>query len=281
VAVQERALVAPQDALIAPHPLVAPDGARAAPEESRGEAQAERRGGVPATPGNDDSEPSSLVRLPSALQERIRSELWGEAWARVREAMARAARARAAGREDGLLAPMDESASAEAEGPDAWELARLPSDGRAPRIRASARRGGAAENGGDAERDGSATALDPGDASQGDADAGGAGQGDADGGGVAGAGDGSDPDLFGAPSDDLSGPGSAFELGLVARTRARREGARAPVGEAPPPETDARPELARRQRRESALHRMAVPPAYEAIVREVFAHRPVDGDARP
>jgi len=67
-------------------------------------------------------------------------------------------------------------------------------------------------------------------------------------------------------------------LSLAARRRADRTTARRAVGAAPAPDADARPELAAGQHRESAAHRMAVPAAYETVVREVFAHRRAESE---
>jgi hypothetical protein len=93
----------------------------------------------------------------------------------------------------------------------------------------------------------------------------------ADGGATAG--DGAGPALYGKPDVDTGAATASFELSLAARMRALRGGDRPPGGPAPPADPDARPELAGDQRRESAAHRMAVPAAYEPVVREVFAHR--------
>jgi hypothetical protein len=52
----------------------------------------------------------------------------------------------------------------------------------------------------------------------------------------------------------------------------RGAGPRPPSGEAPAEPPDERPDLAARQRREDATHRMPIGPEYERIVRALFAH---------
>src|SRR5439155_490423 len=64
-----------------------------------------------------------------------------------------------------------------------------------------------------------------------------------------------------------------FDLPLAARVRALGGGPAPLFGEAPPPAPDARPDLAAAQRRDAPVPKMGVPPAYEAAVRALFAHR--------
>jgi hypothetical protein len=96
---------------------------------------------------------------------------------------------------------------------------------------------------------------------------------------AAGAGNDTDPDLFGPPSARRSGAAAMFELALAAPVRTRRGAPRRVSGEAPPAAPDKRPELGASQREHEPVSKMAVPPAYEAIVREVFAHRATAGEA--
>jgi hypothetical protein len=88
----------------------------------------------------------------------------------------------------------------------------------------------------------------------------------------AGAGTGTDPDLFGATTIDGDPDEGHFALGLAARVRTSHEQPRRPSGDAPPAASDEHPELADLQRPDVPFHRMAVPSAYAAIVRAVFAH---------
>jgi len=98
---------------------------------------------------------------------------------------------------------------------------------------------------------------------------------------AAGAGTGSDPDLFGpATTPELVDEGR-FALGLAARVRTVQSGPRPPTGDAPDALPDARPTLAVRQRPDEPAHRVTVPPAYAAIVRDAFAHRGHEGDVQP
>ena len=63
------------------------------------------------------------------------------------------------------------------------------------------------------------------------------------------------------------------------KRRSSHGGTRRASGEPPPAGTDAHPDLARGGRPEHAIRRMPVPPAYEAIVRAVFAHRDIPVEA--
>jgi hypothetical protein len=88
-----------------------------------------------------------------------------------------------------------------------------------------------------------------------------------------GAGAGSDPDLFGPATNDADPDEGHFALGLAARVRATHQGPRRPTGDAPAASSDEHPELAGLQRPDVPFHRASVPPAYDAVVRAVFAHR--------
>ena len=208
-------------------------------------------------PVRDDT-PSSLASFSSRLQENVRQQVWGKAWERVRDALARAG---TSGRGD-----------AEGDGDDAAELAandlvdaesagtngsgapqRRPGVGKQP-----------AED--DDTASGRTDAAPPEDEAETRSD-------EAGGQGGGGAGTGTAPNLFGGSSVDTAGTGS-FELALAARMRADRTRGRRGTGAAgPSADPDAQPALAADQRRETAAHRMTVPAAYETVVREVFAHR--------
>lgn len=229
--------------------------------------------GGPAAPATgdgagDSDDDSKLTQLSSALQESVRRQVWGKAWERVRDALARAATPRES--DQGTPASeVDEAMNAESG--EEWEAARAPSGELVRRRRPgigqqpSTRGDDAAEKTEDQAPDSSATNEQ--DQNEGDGDGG------------AGAGNGTAPDLFGGAPADRDGDAS-FELALAARMRT--DGGRGTSASGPPPEAapDARPVLAGDQRRESAAHRMTVPASYETVVREVFAHRHADGATR-
>jgi hypothetical protein len=203
---------------------------------------------------------STLTRLSSALQENVRQQIWGKAWERVRDTLARASTSSGSRSHDPPTEYGDEGTTDESE---EWEIARAPS-GELTRRR---RPGNAGQSGAGGEE--RADAPGPDVASR---PAGGAGESDDDANG-GGAGNTTSPGtLFGAPSADTDAANGSFELSLAARMRADRERGRRAAGPPPDADPDARPVLAADQRRESAAHRMAVPAAYETVVREVFAH---------
>jgi len=217
--------------------------------------------------GDDDS---MLTRLPSALQENVRQQVWGKAWERVRDALARAGTSSGGSRSHDTTTEYGDESGIDADDNEEWEIARAPSGEMTRRRRPGIGRQPAAR--GD---DGTAEATNADAANR--PTAGNGGSDDGEGGG--GAGNGTSPgDLFGAASVDGGPANDSFELSLAARMRADRTGARRGAGRAPDPDADARPELAADQRRESAAHRMAVPAAYETVVREVFAHRRTESE---
>jgi len=206
-----------------------------------------------AQPDEDDV---ALSRLPGALQERIRQRLWGEDRERAREAMERAELGVSAERED--ASPRADRLADASDPEERWAVARRPPAGTKPRAgegaaaaaneapggnQVAARGDGARE----AERDGGAGAA-------------------------AGAGTGTDPHLLGEASAERAAR-ARFDLPLAARVRALGGGPAPLSGEAPPPAPDARPDLAAAQRRDAPVPKMGVPPAYEAAVRALFAHR--------
>ncbi|MBI3771050.1 MAG: hypothetical protein HY271_21470 [Deltaproteobacteria bacterium] len=222
--------------------------------------------------GEDDS---TLARVSSGLQDRIRRELWGREWERARDAMARAerdaARSARAGRAPGTHAGA--SGDDRTDSDDGWETAGLP----------SARHGGRRPSAFGAARTGRATDAD-------DAEAAARGLGEdhdtttvSSGSGepAPGAGNETDPNLFGAPTELDPHGRDTFELAISAPVRAQRAGSRRATGEPPAADADGHPELARAAHTEHAIRRMPVPPAYEAIVREVFAHHDVAPDTHP
>jgi hypothetical protein len=224
-------------------------------------------GGAGSSPATDDArdDESALTQLSSAVQENVRQQVWGKAWERVRDALARAGTSRSGTEHDGHSATGDarEDTTDDLDGAEAndWDLARAPSD------RNRRRTGRSAADPSDAPDDQHSDRSD-GDQAEPDAGAGEGGEGSAS------AGNGTSPgDLFdGAPVAPGAGNAS-FELSLAARMRNDRSGHKRGGGPAPDADPDARPALGSEQRRESAAHRMAVPAAYEHVVREVFAHR--------
>ena len=93
-----------------------------------------------------------------------------------------------------------------------------------------------------------------------------------DGAGASGAGTGTDPALYGPAREQDQAPTDHFELGIAARVRTRHVAPNPPTGDTPPAAPDEHPTLGPRQRTEVAVRRMIVPPAYEPVVRQMFAH---------
>ncbi|MCC6765842.1 MAG: hypothetical protein IT293_14385 [Deltaproteobacteria bacterium] len=226
-AVGDRVIVAPNAPGAAPRDAGRPD--------SRGPARADSR----------------LTQLSSALQENVREQVWGTAWERVRDALARAG---ASGAEPVAGEDAIDDAELDVVGADDARLAQRE------------RRGGEGRGGreaGDDREDSDPTAAaadgnEPRDGSD----------------GVSGAGNDTSPgDLFTGASVDTSDTNASFELSLAARMRNDQAGRRQAGGAAPDADPDAHPALAADQRREAAAHRMPIPAAYEQVVREVFAHR--------
>jgi hypothetical protein len=254
--------------------LLAPRLRPPAPEVFYGEAVPEGAGRLRAVPGRvlftptRDAERLATAPAPSLtaeLQERIRRRVWGRDWEATREAMARmASEQQARGGESERRSSPGRDGDADAE--QGWDLARpAPSRGEAgtpERVAAPGREPG--------EQDG-ATRPDP-DRRAEDRDA--IGTGDA----ARGAGTTPDPRLLGPATEPRPGR-ETFDVPIVARVRSLGGGPRPPSGEAPPAAPDARPDLGAGQRRDAPVARMDVPPAYEEIVRNVFAHR--GGDRAP
>jgi len=248
VAIAPRLLPAPPEIVVADTPLVAADTRGLATRGDR--LVVGRDGGIRGGDGVHDGHATRAIgggdganatSWPTIAQERIRRSLWGEAWDRVRDELARAeeTRRRAAGRTGRQ--------------PDARLATRGGRPGSEPAI--------AAEQGlaNDAGAEPPATDED-------------GGNGIATAGPGSGAGDATDDRLFGSPQDEVHTAADPFALALAARVHTRGAGPRPPSGEAPEASPDERPDLAARQRREDAAHRMSVGPAYERIVRSLYAH---------
>lgn len=251
--------------------VVAPSSEGARPSGER-----DRKPGATADDDDtaNDGDDSALARLSDALQDRIRRDLWGREWQVARDAMERAARAeerraRRAAR-DGAS---DDGSDLDAQGSEQpWETAGLPATRRAPRPGAG---GGEARQGQANETsDADAQARGLGDDDQDRRVGSGAGE------PVPGAGNETDPHLFGAPTAvDGTREASSFELAINAPVRAQRNAPKHGGGEPPPASDDAHPALTRAARQEHAVRRMPVPSGYETIVREMFAHRDTTREA--
>lgn len=188
-------------------------------------------------------DPTGLAGLPLTLRDRLRDALWGTDWAELPPAAtARAER------------PADTGRVPRRRSDDDTRLASLPSEDR----------------GKEEEMEGEE--VDPPDRNPPDTPEPGTDDTAGEGAPGPGAGTGTDPNLLGTPTEPADGR-TTFELALGARVRARRERPHRSADEAPPAEPDARPALGASERRAAAVHRMPVPPAYEAIVRAAFAHR--------
>lgn len=222
---------------------------------SQAAGSAGRAASAGASDGDDDS---SLTKLASALQENVRQQVWGKAWERIRDQLARSVGGGAlAASDDG-----DARATEDGTGDDGDAELAQAGDGAPHRrsTRAEPTRDDAAER---AANDASPS---PSDATDDDAEAHDTGGG--------GAGNGTSPgDLFGGAPVATGARDGSFELSLAARMKSDHAGHRGGGAPAPDADPDARPALGPEQRREAAAHRMAVPAAYEQVVREVFAHR--------
>ena len=244
-----------------------------------GQARSPRDGPLapPANPvpGERDTvasdESSLLARLPGELQEQIRKHLWGETWDRTRNALARAEREAGGAGEPAPGEPFPGPGDADEE---PWELARRPPDDEAGRRQPGLPRGSNREAGQSPDAATRDADAEPGDDAT--TEAGGSAT------MAAGAGNTTDPNLFG-PATDTDAPATgSFDLALTTRMRLRLGGdRRAPAARAPAAAPDQEPTLAGEQRGELAAHKMPIPVAYESIVREVFAHRPLKGDTTP
>jgi hypothetical protein len=227
-----------------------PDRMLLAPVTSREDSDDENLDSLIPAPGETTDDRAALARLPETLQERIRRQLWGRDWEAARDARAQKSHDRNADGDDTAsrgeaLESLRPGEGVEMPGPTG-DMAAAPGDG------------GERSEPGEGPVRPQAVAADGADT--------------AERGAASGAGTNTDPNLFGSPSN-ATGVGSRFELALGARVHGPRPGGHRPAGEPPPPTPDARPTLASRSRAQAAQQRMPIPPAYEAIVRELFAHR--------
>lgn len=250
--------------------VVAPAGA---PESRRRGRGAATRGDGAGTDDADDD--PAIARLPSELQDEIRRQFWGHEWQRAHDAIERAQRAaeRLAARGGAAAGTRGAASDAGEAGGEPWETAGLPSERSGTRhAKAFGRAGrGRSTETSDAEAEARGFGKDE------ERTLTGTGSGAP----APGAGNATDPNLFGAPTDLPPRGGETFELAIDAPVRARPGGTRPASGEPPPAGADTHPELTRGARPEHAIRRMPVPPAYEAIVREVFAHRDANEETRP
>lgn len=209
------------------------------------------RGAVPVG-AEDEREPGApgrVARLAADLQERIRERAWGREW-----------HAAAAGHAQEMPSaprsiPVDDDQLERG-----WQIARSAT-------RASEQRPDGSGADGDARGERSTRDADDPSRTRRTGAAG-----DDAGPPAAGAGNATDPNLYGRATTDGDASGS-FDLPLAARVRTVGGGPRPPSGEAPPAAADARPGLAGRPRRDAPVLRMAVPASYEPVVRQLFARR--------
>jgi hypothetical protein len=213
---------------------------------------------TPGFAGGPEPREQGLLGMAIGWQSRIRANVWGDRWQRAAAALARAERAHAVAPPGGSAPRSDP----ERTGDERWPTARLPVGGAG---RSTANGSGTAPGrwveatdavsvGEPSPREGSRN--------------GGSGVGE----GTSGAGDGTDTALFGPPSETAHADGDAFALAITARVRSPRAGPRPPSGEPPPVEADARPALADGQRRQLPVTKMPIPPAWEPLLRALFAH---------
>jgi hypothetical protein len=222
---------------------VATPPADAATRGGRGGTEVGARAGTLPSAAPARAEETSVAR---ALQRRIQQGLWGDDPAELTR------RSRGRG-------PSDEAEGAVSE--HGWQVAK----GNAPRDRRPWREESPPRSqldaAGDARAEAAArpsenAARPPGP----------------DGGGASGAGTGTDPALYGPARTEDATPSGQFELGIAARVRTRRVTPRPPTGETPPAAPDEHPVLGPQKRTEVAVRRMIVPPAYEPVLRRIFAH---------
>ncbi len=212
-------------------------------------------GGVAAASG-EGVRISAVERFAAALQSRMRDRLLGEGWRRAAAATS-PARASDRGGAHPSTAPRGTGDAA------TWTQARLPvnADGGGSPSRPDPARGTWVE----AEQRDAAAGPAPEDVPP--AAPGGPGS------PGHGAGTGTDPNLYGRPSETVHAAADPFALGITARVRAAGVGPRPPMGDAPAAEADARPGLGGTQRHELPVRRLDVPADLEPLVRTLFAHR--------
>ena len=225
----------------------------------RGASERLPRGGVVAetqgvTEDAPEAEDSFLGGVADAVQQRVQRELWGEAEAIRAQELARA----------------------EEEGPSPDPRRERPPDGQAGVPGDES--GGRVEPGNESrEPDAGATEVaqggtpEPGESEPTAGTQRGAGTAD---GAARGAGTGTSPDLYGAPSGGIHRAAAPFTLGLTADVHASGGNSRPPTGDTPLQMPDANPALAERPEEAVAVPRAPVPPEYVAIVRRLFEREP-------
>jgi hypothetical protein len=217
-----------------------------------------RGGAIAAVKGRGSQaggEESRLASMAEALQYRLHRELWGEA---------EAIRAQELAQSEGPM-PTDQpraDVSEKRNDDDGGESTRRVEPGSGSDEPESSGTE-VATNGGTPEAGDTATAGEAARA-----------RGTADG-AARGAGSGTSPDLYGAPTDgSIHRTAAPFTLGLTADVRLTGGGSRPPTGDTPSQLPDASPALAERPREAVAVPRAPVPPEYAAVVRRLFEREP-------
>jgi hypothetical protein len=236
-----------------PRPARLPLRRGATEQLPRGGLVAESQGSVEEP---DDADDSLLGRLADAVQHRVHRELWGEAEAIRAQQLARN-EVRATPADPPRDTPHQDQAEAPGgESSGRVEPAREPGDSDA----------GSTEFAVSGERPEVADAEATAGAHR--------GAGSADG-PARGAGTGTSPDLYGAPSrEGVHRTAAPFTLGLTANVHASGGGSRPPTGETPSQMPDANPALAEQAEEAIAVPRTPVPAEYATIVRRLFERAP-------
>jgi len=233
-----------------------PDRVLVAPAADHGSPSSGEPGAPPATPGAGGGRPSLLARL----QERIRERVWGPSW----EPPGDATRSADAGR-GGPKGNAHATSDADAERTGTVPTVGSGSRQELARVARAARRTNRGNREGKEAR-GEASPPERGSGADGEPEQTGTD------GAASGAGTATAPDLFGPPSSRRAGESETFALALAAPGRGSSPMPAPPSGEPPPAADDERPALAAGQRSETPLTKMPVPPAYESLVRRLFAH---------
>jgi len=250
--------------VLAPPPpptVIVPDAHAARLPLGRGRSERLSRGDVIAdsdsrAAADEPAEDSLLARMAEAVQHRVHRELWGEA-----EAIRAQELARSEGREPPRDPPRAEARNDETRAPGGESSGRVEpgSESREPDA-------GATDVAQDARTPQAGDAEPTGGTPRGGAAADGAARG---------AGTGTSPDLYGAPTgESIHRTTAPFTLGLTADVHATGGGSRPPTGETPLQMPDANPALAERPAEAVAVPRAPVPPEYAAIVQRLFERAP-------
>ena len=233
-----------------------PDRVLVAPAAEHGSPSSGEPGAPPATPGAGGARPSLLARL----QEHIRERVWGPSW----EPPGDATRSADAGR-GGPKGNAHATSDADAERTGTVPTVGSGSRQELARVARAARRTDRGNREAKEAR-GEASPPERGSGADGEPEQTGTD------GAASGAGTATSPDLFGPPTGRRAGGGETFALALAAPGRGSYPMPAPPSGEPPPAAEDERPALAAGQRSETPLTKMPVPPAYESLVRRLFAH---------